>query len=132
MRRCLIILIALTMLTALALWAATYSPGQLAVSIAAGTNTTGAGTTFFFPGVYNKYTWQVVVSGGTATAITTNFECSIDGGTTYSQFDQSTNTSGETRSVVNKPALGCRCNISVYTVNGTTAACNFVASADPR
>lgn len=114
------------------LWGATYSPGSLAISIPAGTAATGAGSTFFFPGIYNKYTWQVVVSGGTATAITTNFECSVDGGTTYGQFDQSTSTSGEIRSVSNKPALGCRCNISVYTVNGTTAACQFVSSADPR
>ncbi len=124
--------ITLVVLASLLLWGATYSPGSLAVSIPAGTATTGAGTTFFFPGVYNKYSWQVVVSGGTATAITTNFECSVDGGTTYNQFDQSTSTSGEFRSVVNKSALGCRCNISVYTVNGTTAACQFVASADPR
>jgi hypothetical protein len=121
----------LVLATAL-VWGATYSPGSLAVSIPAGTATTGAGITFFFPGIYNKYSWQVVVSGGTATAITTNLECSIDGGTTFSQFDQSTSTSGEFRSVSNKPALGCRCNITVYTVNGTTAACQFVASADPR
>lgn len=114
------------------LWGATYGPGSLAISIPAGTTTTGAGTTFFFSGIYNKYTWQVIVSGGTATAITTNFECSLDGGTTYSQFDQSTSTTGELRSVVNKPSLGCRCNVAVYTVNGTTTACQFVASADPR
>lgn len=123
--------VAMLVLTVALLWGATYSPGQNAVSIPAGTATTGAGITYFFPGVYNKYTWQVVVSGGTASAITTNFECAIDG-TNYAQFDQSTSTSGETRSVSNKPALGCRCNITTYTVNGTTAACQFVASADPR
>lgn len=113
-------------------FAATYLTGSYVISVPAGTSTTGAGATYFFQGVYNKYTWQVVVSGGTATAITTNFECSLDGGTTYSQFDQSTSTSGEVRSVVNKPSLGCRCNVAVYTVNGTTASCGFVASADPR
>lgn len=122
----------LVVLLAVGAFAATYLSGSYVISIPALTATTGAGTTYFFQGVYNKYTWQVVVSGGTATAITTNFECSLDGGTTYSQFDQSTNTSGEVRSVANKPALGCRCNISVYTVNGTTASCGFVASADPR
>src|SRR6267378_777969 len=122
----------LLLLASALLWGATYNSGSLAVSIPAGTATTGAGTTFFFPGVYNNYTWQVIVSGGTATAITTNFECSLDGGTTYAQFDQSTSTSGETRSVSNKDALGCRCNISVYTVNGTTASCQFVASAFSR
>jgi hypothetical protein len=125
-------LLSLLIVASTLLWAATYTSGSLAVSIPAGTATTGAGTTFFFSGIYNKYSWQVIVSGGTATAITTNFECSVDGGTTYSQFDQSTSTSGEFRSVSNKPALGCRCNITVYTVNGTTAACQFVASADPR
>jgi hypothetical protein len=125
-------ILSLLLLGTVLLWGATYSPGSVAVSIPAGTATTGAGTTFFFSGIYNKYSWQVVVSGGTATAITTNFECSVDGGTTYNQFDQSTSTSGEFRSVSNKPALGCRCNISVYTVNGTTASCQFVASADPR
>jgi len=113
------------------LWGATYTSGSLAVSVPAGTATTGAGITFFFPGIYNKYSWQVVITGGTASAITTNFECALDG-TNFAQFDQSTSTSGEMRSVSNKPALGCRCNISVYTVNGTTAACQFVASADPR
>jgi hypothetical protein len=56
----------------------------------------------------------------------------VDGGTTVSTADTSTSTSGEMRSVVNKPALSCRCNITVYTANGTTAACQFVASADPR
>ena len=112
--------------------AATYLTGSYVISIPSGTAATGAGTTYFFQGVYNKYTWQVVVSGGTATAITTNLECSLDGGTTYSQFDQSTNTSGEVRSVANKPSLGCRCNASVYTTNGTTMTCGFVASADPR
>ena len=125
-------LLGIILLLAIAAMAATYSPGSLAISIPAGTATTGAGSTFFFSGIYNKYSWQVVVSGGTATAITTNFECSVDGGTTYNQFDQSTSTSGEFRSVSNKPSLGCRCNITVYTVNGTTAACQFVASADPR
>ena len=114
------------------LWAATYTPGSLAISIPAGTTATGAGTTFAFPGVYNKYTWEVVVSGGTATAITTNFECSIDGNATVSTMDTSTSTTGEVRSVVNRPATGCRCNITVYTANGTTALCQFVASADPR
>jgi len=121
----------ITLATAM-LWGATYSSGSLATSIPAGTATTGAGITFFFPGIYKSFSWQVVVSGGTASAITTNFECSVDGGTTYAQFDQSTSTSGEFRSVSNKPALGCRCNITTYTVNGTTAACSFVASADPR
>ena len=127
-----IALVILAVLASAMVWAATYAPGQLAISIPASTATTGAGTTFFFPGVYNKYTWEVVVSGGTASAITTNFECSVDGGTTYGQFDQSTSTTGEIRSISNKPALGCRCNITTYTTNGTTAACQFVASADPR
>lgn len=131
MKRLIAILILLLLACSL-LWGATYNSGALATSIPAGTATTGAGTTFFFSGVYQRYTWQVVVSGGTATAITTNFECSLDGGTTYGQYDQSTSTSGEIRSISNKPALGCRCNISVYTVNGTTAACWFVASADPK
>lgn len=130
MKPAILLIILLTIATALL--GATYGSGSLAVSIPAGTTATGAGTTFFFSGVYNKYTWQVVVSGGTATAITTNFECSLDGGTTYSQFDQSTSTTGEVRSVVNKSSLGCRCNVSVYTTNSTTAACQFVASADPR
>lgn len=125
-------LLSLLVVASVLTWAATYNSGQLAISIPAGTTTTGAGSTFFFSGIYNKYTWQVVVSGGTASAITTNFECSMDGGTTYGQYDQSTSTSGEIRSVSNKPSLGCRCNITTYTVNGTTAACQFVASADPR
>jgi hypothetical protein len=124
--------ITLIVMASLLLWGATYSSGSLAVSIPAGTATTGAGTTFFFPGIYNKYSWQVVVSGGTATAITTNFECSVDGGTTYNQFDQSTSTTGEFRSVSNKPSLGCRCNATTYTTNSTTMSCQFVASADPR
>lgn len=128
----LILVVTLLLLASVLLWGATYSSGALAISIPAGTSTTGAGTTFFFPGIYNKYTWQVIVSGGTATAITTNFECSLDGGTTVGQFDQSTSTTGEIRSVSNKPALGCRCNITTYTTNATTAACQFVASADPR
>jgi hypothetical protein len=128
----LITVISLLLLACTLLWGATYSPGSLAVSVPAGTATTGAGITYFFSGIYNKYSWQVVVSGGTASAITTNFECTVDGGTTYAQFDQSTSTTGEFRSVSNKPALGCRCNITTYTVNGTTAACQFVASADPR
>src|ERR1700757_1623285 len=122
----------LVVMASLLLWGATYQSGQLAVSIPAGTGTTGAGTFFAFPGVYNKFTWEVIVSGGTATAITTNFECSIDGNVTNSIADTSTSTTGEMRSVVNKPALGCRCNITVYTTNGTTAACQFVASAYPK
>src|SRR5215469_4633349 len=102
--RKVIALLTLPLLATVLLWGATYSPGSLAVSIPAGTATTGAGTTFFFSGVYTWYSWQVVVSGGTATAITTNFECSVDG-TTFNQFDQSTSTSGEFRSVANKPSL---------------------------
>ena len=131
MKRFLAVLILVAM-ASLLLWGATYQSGQLAISIPAGTGTTGAGTFFAFPGVYNKFTWEVIVSGGTATAITTNFECSIDGNVTNSIADTSTSTTGEMRSVVNKPALGCRCNIAVYTTNGTTAACQFVASADPK
>jgi hypothetical protein len=131
MKRQILVVCSMLLLATALLWGATYSPGSLAVSIPAGTSTTGAGTTFFFSGVYNWYSWQVVVSGGTATAITTNFECSVDG-TTFNQFDQSTNTSGEFRSVSNKPSLGCRCNITTYTTNGTTAACQFVATAAPR
>lgn len=131
MRRIITVYV-LVILLAVGAFAATYLSGSYVISIPASTATTGAGSTYFFQGVYNKYTWQVVVSGGTATAITTNFECSVDGGANYSQYDQSVSTTGELRSVVNKPALGCRCNISVYTVNGTTASCGFVASADPR
>jgi hypothetical protein len=56
----------------------------------------------------------------------------VDGGSTVSTADTSTSTTGEMRSVVNRPALSCRCNITVYTTNGTTATCQFVASADPR
>ena len=128
----LVVIVVLIVAASLLLWGATYPIGGLAVSIPAGTATTGAGTFYAFPGVYNKYTWEVIVTGGTATAITTNFECSIDGNTTVSTMDTSTSTTGEVRSVVNRPALGCRCNIATYTVNGTTAACQFVASADPK
>lgn len=137
MTKRILAILALVLTASLLLWSAvsttvsTYTPGSTAVSLAAGTATTGIGTYFAFPGVYNKYTWQVIVSGGTATAITTNLECSIDG-STVAQYDQSTNTAGETRSVVNKPSLGCQCNITTYTVNGTTAKCQFIASADPR
>jgi hypothetical protein len=131
MKRILSVILLLTFASILT-WAATYTSGSTAVSIPAGTSATGAGTTFAFSGVYNKYTWEVVVSGGTATAITTNFECSIDGMVTVSTADTSSSTTGEMRSVVNKPATSCRCNITTYTPNGTTAACQFVASADPK
>lgn len=124
--------VTMLVLASMLLWGATYQPGSVATSIFPGTSTTGAGTIYAFSGVYNNYTWQVTVSGGTATAITTNFECSIDGGNNWGQFDQSTSTTGEIRSVSNKDALACRCNTTTYTTNGTTMSCIFVASAYPR
>jgi hypothetical protein len=122
-------LLTLILAASLPLWAQTaYPPGSgTVVSIAAGTTTTGAGTTYYFSGPYNQFTWQVIISGGTATSITTNFECSLDGGQSYATWDTSTSTTGEVRSVANKPALGCRCNISAYSRNGTTAACQLAA-----
>src|SRR4051812_3051229 len=43
-----------------------------------------------------SFTWQTIMTGGTATSVTVRLEGSIDG-TTWSTLDTSTNTSGETR-----------------------------------
>lgn len=107
-----------------------YVPGSLAISLS-GVTVTGRGTVFSLPTINgqlpNKFTWQVIVAGGVATAITTNLEGSLDN-TTFSQYDQSTSTSGETRSVVNKPARFIDCNITTYTTNGTNATCQIIAT----
>lgn len=111
------------------LWADYYSPGSMAVSLSAVT-TTGAGTAFAMPTINgttpNKFTWQSVLSG-TATSITVNLEGSLDN-VTYFQMDQSTSTTTESRSVVNKPVKWVRCNITSYTTNSTNETCQFVAT----
>ena len=121
----------LLLLAATSMWAQTqYNPGTTATSLNA-VSTTGAGTTFNLlnqSSIPAYFTWSVVVNGGTASAITTILQGCMDAActTTYT-LDTSTSTSGETRSVANKPVPYVRCDITSYTTNGTTATCKFVA-----
>lgn len=106
-----------------------YQAGQVGTSLSA-VAATGAGTTFALPMRDGKYpsvfTWTNVYTG-TPSAITVNFEGSIDN-VTFFTLDSSTNTAGEMKSVANKPVRFVRCNISAYTVNASTATCKFIAS----
>jgi hypothetical protein len=104
-----------------------YEPGSVAVSLSA-VAATGAGTVYASPVVQGKladrFTWTTTFTG-TPTAITVNLQGSIDG-TNYFTLDTSTSTTAEMRHVVNKPVRFTRCQISVYTVNGSTATCSLV------
>jgi hypothetical protein len=112
-----------------------YTPGTLAVSITAATATTPNPQAFYVSGdqAVNNFTWTSAIAGGTASAITINLEGSIDynvanpGAAHWIVLDQSTNTSGEGRSVFGKPAKYFRCNLITFTANGTTETCSIVA-----
>lgn len=105
----------------------TYDAGSLATSLSA-VAATGAGDVFITPVINGKiaseYTWQVIYTG-TPTAITVNLQGSIDG-TNYFTLDSTTATASEMRHVTNKSARFVRCQISAYTVNGSTTTCAFV------
>jgi hypothetical protein len=70
-----------------------------------------------------NFTW-VTFFTGTPTAINVNLEGSVDG-THYYTLDSSTSTSGEMRHIAYKSVRFVRCNISSYTVNGSTASCRI-------
>ena len=63
------------------------------------------------------YTWTTLTTGSPA-SVTVNIEGSIDG-TNFYQLDQSVNTSGELRSIANKPVRWIRANLA--TLTGGTA-----------
>lgn len=93
------------------------------------------------------FTWQTLTTGGPA-SVAVNFVGSLDG-TTWSQLDTSTNTSGEIRSVSGKPMrfVGCvpatltggtaptiTCQLTVTTAGtggGGTGAGAFVSASPP-
>lgn len=131
MRKLLSIVLTLLLLAIPALPANTpYQVGQVFTSLNA-VAATGAGTgaifsTGQFAGSYPAmFTWQTIYTG-TPTAINVNLEGSLDG-TNWFTLDSSTSTASEMRHVVNKPIRFLRCNISSYTVNGSTASCQFTA-----
>jgi hypothetical protein len=69
----------------------------------------------------HRYTWQTIIGGtGSFTSITVNLEGSLDG-VNWFQLDQSTNATGETRHIVNKPIRYVRPNV----------VANVVASGAP-
>jgi hypothetical protein len=105
------------LLFAIIAWAAT------AFVSLSGVAATGAGTALTVSDRASSVTWQTVFTG-TPTAITVNLEGSIDG-THYFTLDSSTSTTSEMRHVVNKNVDYLRCNISAYTVNGSTTTCSF-------
>lgn len=129
MKRYVACLNALLVVLALCLlvMADTYYPGTTVTSLSAVT-TTGAGTVFATSTPMSKFTWDSIVAGGTATALTVNLEGSNDNFvSTTIQLDQNTSTSTASRHVVNKPVRFFRCNITTYTTNGTNATCNITA-----
>ncbi|PSH05131.1 MAG: hypothetical protein CXZ00_02960 [Acidobacteria bacterium] len=75
---------------------------------------TGPGTAFKVQPASYSYTWTVV-TGGTVTSATVNFEGSLDGSTWYVLDVASTSdtnwSSGEMRHVVNKPTNYLRMNV---------------------
>jgi len=88
---------------------------------------TGAGTATSFGGVLTpRHTWTVKTTGS-PTAVTVNFEGSIDN-VDWFTLDSSTATSSEMRHVVNKPVLFVRCNLTTLT-GGTspTVTCKFAS-----
>lgn len=111
-----------------------YAPGTIAVSLNA-VATTGAGDSYQFVPRNNSYptaiTWQTIYTG-TPTAITVNLEGCLTNCATaanWATLDSSTSTANEMRHVVYKAVPFVRCNISAYTVNGSTATCQFVATS---
>jgi hypothetical protein len=85
-------------------------------------NATGAGDeiglmadadTFRLP---SNYSWDIVVSGGTYTALDIRLQRSQDG-TNWSDVDSDTGAATIQRDVVNKPAKYLRANVITATVN---------------
>ena len=125
-------LIWLLLLVTASMWAQTtnYNPGTTATILSAVT-TTGTGTCYAMlnqGAIPANFTWQTVISGGTASSIAVVFEGSLNSDCSNpSTIDTSTSTSGETRSVANKAYPYITANITAYSRNGTTATVNFVA-----
>jgi hypothetical protein len=101
-----------------------YQTGAIATSLSA-VAVTGAGDDFAMPAEDMVFTWQTIYTG-TPTAINVKFEGTLDN-TNWFQLDVSTSTTSEMRHVVDKNVRRVRCNISSYTVNGSTATCAFYA-----
>jgi hypothetical protein len=102
--------------------------GQVGVSLTA-VAATGAGQDFRDPNdgpPPSRYTWQVLYTG-TPTAITINLEGSLDD-TNWDVLDSYAGTTSTGRSVANKPYKFFRCNITSYTVNGSTTTCQVIAA----
>lgn len=88
-------------------------------------NTTGAGDAVGFVQRVgsqqpNNFTWDVVISGGTVSALNVTIEISSDNVTWYPSLDTSTNTSGEMRQIVNTPARYLRAKVVTRTVGTGT------------
>jgi hypothetical protein len=126
----LILLILLSIVTPLVGQTTNYNPGTTAPILSAVT-TTGTGTCYALlnrGAIPANFTWQTVISGGTATSITVVFEGSLNNDCSNpTTIDTSTSTSGETRSIANKAYPYVTANITAYSRNGTTATVNFVA-----
>lgn len=100
-----------------------YERGTFAISLNA-TNANGAGDEFGFPPYARgllpfKFSWQVIVSGGTYTARSVILEASLDG-TNWYTVDTSSAAGSELRHVIDKPARYLRANkVSSTTGTGT-------------
>ena len=105
-----------------------YTPGNMSISCAAVT-VTGACTAYSMPStgstLPSAFTWQTIYTGS-PTGTTVNFEGSLDY-STWSTMDSTTNTSGETRSISNKPVKFVRCNVTTLSGGSApTATCQFI------
>lgn len=97
-----------------------------------GVTTTGACSAFnvhppdyvHIPSV-ESFTWQVTISGGTATSLTVTLQGSMDS-STWTTLDTSTNTSGELRSKASAAVKFFRCNVGTYSRNGTNLTCTIM------
>lgn len=98
--------------------------GETVTSLS-GVAATGAGSVFTL-NTSRNFTWTVVYTG-TPTSITIALQGSLDG-TTYFDLGSSTSTANSMNHVVDKPVKFVRCNISVYTVNGSTTTCKILAN----
>lgn len=111
-----------------------YESGQRFISVgAAGNygnipanpgNTTGAGDSVGFvqrsgSQLPTSFTWDVLISGGTVSALNVTIEASSDN-TNWFTLDTSTNTSGEMRQITDTPARYLRAKIVTRTVATST------------
>jgi hypothetical protein len=95
--------------------------------LSAVTSTGDSTNTLAFPFPMSAFTVQVVIAGGTVSAVSSTLQGSVDN-SNWGTLVTLTNTSGEMAHVVNKPVMFLKANLGTRTVATGTPTITFIVS----